>query len=861
VSYSLGIDLGTTFVAAAVARDGRVDMLRLGDASTVMRAAICVRDDGVLVSGDAAARRAVSDPDRVAWDLKRHLGDPTPVVLGGVPYTVTALLGTLLRDVLARAVAASGGEPDTVMLTHPANWGPLRRKASADVPRSADLTRYSTVTEPEAAATYYSATRQLGAGQVFAVYDLGGGTFDATVLRRTAEGTEVLGAPEGIDRLGGTDFDEAVLTHVDYVAGGALRHLDMSDPRTVVALARLRQDCTAAKEALSFDTETTIPVFLPGRQLEVRLTRGEFEDLIRMPVESTLGALSRTLRTAGIAPGELSAVLLVGGSSHIPLIAEMVSQEFGCPTIVDAHPKHAVALGAAIGASARAGTGTDGAPSVPSPRGPEKAPAAAVAPAVTTQAEPAAARRGPSVGIAPTRTAPATASSVAGLAPPPPVAPPTSPSPHPSAAPQSSAALSIATASTRSGPAGPSAPRTNGRPTSVAPDRITPTTADTGQPPGGQPAASDGAPLKSPALLSIVVLAVVVLLGVVVLSGTASDAQSGQGDGASAVVSPGAAGGHAHHAGPPPVPQVAASVPDPSVARTVEVGETPGFVAAIPDGSRLYVANRGAGVITVVDTATDEVTATIPVPAGPPQFLTFAPDGTRAYVSVWDDGQTVAAVSVVDTTTNRVVATIPVPRRPYVSAVSPDGRRVYVPDHDQGVVSVLDTDTNALVAEIRVRPNPHWVELTPDGTRAYVANHDSDVVSVIDTDTDTVVDEIPVEASPHSVAVHRTRPLAANVNYDADSVTVIDTDTNEVVATVDVGRHPQDVTWSADGRFAYVTNVGESTVSVISTDDFRVTATIPTGTSPTSVTVLPDGSRGYVSDLDDGTLTVLDLAG
>src|SRR3954451_17775404 len=102
MAYDLGIDLGTTFVAAAVARDGHVETFPLGDRSTVMHAAVYVDDDGEPVSGDAAARRAVTDPDRVALDIKRHLGNATPLVIGGAPHAVTGLLGTLLRDVLTR---------------------------------------------------------------------------------------------------------------------------------------------------------------------------------------------------------------------------------------------------------------------------------------------------------------------------------------------------------------------------------------------------------------------------------------------------------------------------------------------------------------------------------------------------------------------------------------------------------------------------------------------------------------------------------------------------------------------------------------------------------------------------------------
>src|SRR4030095_7281864 len=108
----------------------------------------------------------------------------------------------------------------------------------------------------------------------------------------------------------------------------------------------LRQDCVLAKESLSIDTETTIPVFLPSRHFDVQLNRPDFEDMIRAPVESTIGTLIRTLRSAHVDPNQLSAVLLVGGSSRIPLVARMISEELGRTTGVDAHPQHAVAPGA-----------------------------------------------------------------------------------------------------------------------------------------------------------------------------------------------------------------------------------------------------------------------------------------------------------------------------------------------------------------------------------------------------------------------------------------------------------------------------------------------------------------------------------
>ncbi len=134
------------------------------------------------------------------------------------------------------------------------------------------------------------------------MYDLGGGTFDATVLRKNPSGIEILGIPEGIERLGGVDFDESILSYVNYSAGGALSELDLSDAQTAIALARLRQDCVLAKETLSVDTETTIPVFLPHHHFDVRLTRAEFEEMIRAPIESTIGTLTRTLRSAHVDP-------------------------------------------------------------------------------------------------------------------------------------------------------------------------------------------------------------------------------------------------------------------------------------------------------------------------------------------------------------------------------------------------------------------------------------------------------------------------------------------------------------------------------------------------------------------------------
>jgi YVTN family beta-propeller protein len=771
VAYNLGVDLGTTFVAAAVAQPNQVEMFTLGDRSVVAPAVVYRRDDGELVAGESASRRALSDPGRISREFKRRLGDPTPVALGDRSYLVTELLATLLRDVLDKVSETEGSKPEQVVLTHPANWGSFRRGLFEEVPGMVGLTDVSLITEPEAAAAHYAATRQLGDGEIVAVYDLGGGTFDATVLRSRPDGVEILGIPEGIERLGGVDFDEAILAHVNYTSDGALDALDLRDPQTVVALARLRQDCVLAKEALSLDTETIIPVFLPGRHFDVRLTRAEFEDMIRAPIESSISALTRTLRSADVSPGNLSGVLLVGGSSRIPLVARMVTEALGKPTVVDTHPKYAVALGAAAVARAQAGQ-------------------------QTLSGEPRAVAGGAVAG----GVVGGVAGVVAGVAPPP----------------------------DAGGPAGP------GRP---------------GGPAGGGPGRSRRALLFA----GLAVLIVLVIVGTLLVNNAL---RAGPGPEAAQEIAQSAAAVAPPDPGPP-----SAGVPIPSAGAPIPVGATPGFAAVSPNGRLLYVAGGNSKLVTVLDTSVNRVIATVPIAAGPPQFLTFSPDGRRVYVSIFDASGSTSVVAVLDTTTNQVIGQVTVPARPFRTAVSPDGRTLYVPSNDSSSVSLLDTASLKVTREIRVPSAPHWVELAKDGSRAFIADHDTGVIGVLDAASSAVVAQIPVGSGPHALAVHPTRPLVGVVNFDANSVTMIDTTTNRVSATIPVGKNPEAVEWSPDGRFAYVVNDGDNTVSVINAASDQVTATIPTGRTPTSIAVLPGGRAAYVTNLDSANLTVLNLGG
>ncbi|MGH3607421.1 MAG: Hsp70 family protein [Pseudonocardiaceae bacterium] len=355
MSYWLGIDVGTAFTAAAICRQsgglsGVPEVVALGTRSTAVSSVLYLAPDGQVVVGEAAERRAVTDPDRVVREFKRRIGDEVPMVIGGRPHSAPEIAAMVLGWVIERVAAREGGPATGIVVTHPAGWGPYKISTMTAALRAAGLTSITFRTEPEAAAASYALAQRIEPGSTIAVYDLGGGTFDAAVVRKTGPATlQVLGVPQGLEALGGADFDDAIMRHV-LAAVPALTQLDPDDPATLAATAALRRDCTEAKEALSSDTEVTIPVLAPGVQTQVRLIRAEFEDMIRPQVEQTVEALRRALRSAGVEPDDLDTVLLVGGSSRVPLVAQLVSAELGRPVAIDADPKAAIALGAALAA-------------------------------------------------------------------------------------------------------------------------------------------------------------------------------------------------------------------------------------------------------------------------------------------------------------------------------------------------------------------------------------------------------------------------------------------------------------------------------------------------------------------------------
>jgi hypothetical protein len=316
-NYQLGIDLGTTWTAASICRDGdtRPESVALSTTGAAVASVVFLAPDGTMLTGEPAQRRALSEPARVVREFKRRIGDGTPIVVGGHPVPAEVLSARFVARIVAEVAHREDAPPQSVAVTHPVEWGDHKKRSFAAALAAEGLPDVLFLTEPQAAAVGYASEQRVEGGRTVAVYDLGGGTFDAAVVRKAADGTfALLGHPAGIERLGGVDFDDAVFAHVREAVGAAWDELDPDDPAVRTAVAGLRRECTAAKETLSADTEVMIPVLLPGLHTMVRLGRAEFEDMIRPAVAETVEALRRAVASAAVEPGDLDAVLLVGGS-------------------------------------------------------------------------------------------------------------------------------------------------------------------------------------------------------------------------------------------------------------------------------------------------------------------------------------------------------------------------------------------------------------------------------------------------------------------------------------------------------------------------------------------------------------------
>ena len=323
-----------------------------------------------------------------------------------------------------------------------------------------------------------------------------------------------------------------------------------------------------------------------------------------------------------------------------------------------------------------------------------------------------------------------------------------------------------------------------------------------------------------------------------------------------------------------PVPAVAPSAALPAFrGAPLPVGAGPGFAALVPSGRQLWVTHGGTHTLTVLDVASGRTVGTVGIAAGPPRFITFCPDGTVAYVSVYtDDAPDAPHVLVaVDVASVRQIAEIPVGRRPWASACSADGTRIVVPSHDDGTLEVIDTrrlgeGAGAVERRVPVAANPHWVAIGPDG-RWWAANHESNAVTVLSADL-TAQQVIPLRLdgakdcqAPHSVAVSPDGSRVAVACFASAQLYLLDGRDGHPSGAVDVGRGPQAVAWTADGARVWSADVYAG-VSVVDPATAARTASLSAddARAPTSIALTRDGTRGYVTNLDSGTVSVFDAA-
>jgi actin-like ATPase involved in cell morphogenesis len=354
--WELGIDFGTSNTVAAIATTDGVTVLDLEtNGQSRMPSSVFLTEDGTILVGTAAQHQSVFAPERFEATPKRSLSDGE-IFLGDEFMPVTDLVAGVLRKVFAEACLQRGETlPDVVRLTHPAEWGQPRIDLLATAARRAGLPSVQFIAEPVAAALWIasSATRP---GQRIAVYDYGGGTFDAAVLERTEAGFEVCGPPAGRDPLGGEDIDRKIIDYIGRVAGETApqdwaKLIDPPDVSWRRCAAALRMEVRRAKETLS--EVNTCQLWIPGLERELQLTRAELDELIGSDVDRCTDTLLAAMSDAGATPEQLAGLYLVGGSSRIPLVAERLWHRLNVKPQVQDSPKSVVALGAARGFATR----------------------------------------------------------------------------------------------------------------------------------------------------------------------------------------------------------------------------------------------------------------------------------------------------------------------------------------------------------------------------------------------------------------------------------------------------------------------------------------------------------------------------
>jgi molecular chaperone DnaK len=345
----VGIDLGTTNSEVAAFNAGKVQVLESGQ-SKLLPSVVGLSPSGELLVGEAARNQLVLYPERTVRSIKRKMGSSETVSLGERQFRPPEISALILRELATWAGRALQQTVEKAVITVPAYFSDAQRQATREAAQLAGLEAVRILNEPTAASLAYGEGNRHNA----MVYDLGGGTFDVSIVALEGDITEVL-ASHGNNQLGGDDFNDLLAEHLL----ATFQHKYGIDLRRdhPVARARVWWAAEEAKRRLSFEPETTVReealVTLDGKplHLELEITREHYESMIRPLLEQTLESVSKALADARKGPSDLDAILLVGGSTRTPLIAEMLKERTGITPREEIHPDLCVALGAGVLAS------------------------------------------------------------------------------------------------------------------------------------------------------------------------------------------------------------------------------------------------------------------------------------------------------------------------------------------------------------------------------------------------------------------------------------------------------------------------------------------------------------------------------
>jgi molecular chaperone DnaK len=355
MSKVIGIDLGTTNSCVAVMEGGEAVVIPNAEGNRTTPSVVGFKKDGERVVGETAKRQAITNPDKTISSIKRHMGTNHKVKIDDAEYTPQEISAMILQKLKADAEAYLGGTVTQAVITVPAYFNDSQRQATKDAGKVAGLEVLRIVNEPTAAALAYGLEKT--EDQTILVFDLGGGTFDVSILE-LGDGFFEVKATSGDNRLGGDDFDQVI---IDYLVAEFKKEQGIDLSKDKAAVQRLKDAAEKAKKEVSNVLTTTVSLpFITvsdgvPQHLEINLTRAKFEEISAPLVERTLGPTRQALSDSGLSANDIDKVVLVGGSTRIPAVVEAIKKLIGKEPHKGVNPDEVVALGAAVQAGVLTG--------------------------------------------------------------------------------------------------------------------------------------------------------------------------------------------------------------------------------------------------------------------------------------------------------------------------------------------------------------------------------------------------------------------------------------------------------------------------------------------------------------------------